>query len=549
MQTHNKLDGRLLREMVFSAASLLEQNRGALDALNVFPVPDGDTGTNMGLTMVSAVRELQALESDDVAVVAEAFARGALKGARGNSGVILSQLIRGLARGAKDHTQLSGAEFVQALKLGVETAYKAVMKPTEGTILTVARVAVEKTLVEAKRTPDLQSCMAALIRHGEATLQQTPDMLPVLKQAGVVDAGGAGLMCIYRGFNQAITGEVKDWDMSFAAPDPAKISAVAAFEGDINFTYCTEFFITHIKNSVTETQLDRFRDLLVKVGDSAVVVGDLALVKVHVHSNDPGVILQEAMKMGELSSIKIDNMKEQHRSLNDIPAAMVSPQPVVEEKEMGMAAVVTGAGISSIFADLAVDQLVQGGQSMNPSIEDIQFAIAAVPAPQVFVFPNNSNIIMAAQQAAGISDKQVAVIPTTSIPQGLTAALAFRPDKPFEDNVTRMNEAINEVKSGQITTAVRDSQIDDQDIHQGDILGMFDKQIAVVGRDVDAVAVALLEQMVDDDSSLITVLYGHEVEPDAADALTTKLQELFDAVDVETHDGGQPLYDYIFSVE
>jgi len=549
VQVQKELDGRLLKEMVFAATGMLEQNRAALDALNVFPVPDGDTGTNMSLTMMAAARELQNIDSDDVSEVADAFASGALKGARGNSGVILSQLIRGLARGAKGHATLTGAEFVQALKLGVETAYKAVMKPTEGTMLTVSRVAVEKSLNDARRTPDLLPCMEALIRYGEVTLQQTPDMLPVLKQAGVVDAGGAGVMCIYRGFHQAITGEVIEWVMPVVEAGPV-MSPAAQFDGEILFVYCTEFFITNVKNSVTETQLERFRDLLAKVGDSAVVVGDIGeteLIKVHVHSNEPGTILQEALKMGDLSNVKIENMREQHSSLNDLPAPpMVQQQPL---KEMGMVAVVTGAGIASIFTDLTVDQLVEGGQSMNPSIEDIRFAIAAVPAKQVFVFPNNSNIGMAADEAAKLSDKAVAVIHTTNIPQGLAAALAFREDKSFEENEARMNAAITTVKGGQITAAVRDSKMNGHKIHKGDILGLFDKEIAVVGKEVNEVAVELLQRMVDEESSMITVLYGQDVEDEAANSLTEKLQGLFDMVDIETHNGGQPLYDYLFMVE
>ncbi len=553
MLVQQKIDGLILKDMVLAAANLLEKNKKNVDALNVFPVPDGDTGTNMTLTMMAAAREVKGTQSTSVSDIAEALARGSLKGARGNSGVILSQLFRGFARGIKDYKEIDGYQFAIGLKAGVETAYKAVMKPTEGTILTVARVSAEQALLEGKKSINLLRVLDTLVENSEKTLQRTPEMLPVLKQAGVVDAGGMGLLCIYQGFKAALDGEeVLDEGLDEVLTVTEDSHASLSLEQEeIKFGYCTEFFITNIFPSVTQKEIDRLKEKLQKIGDSLIVVGDENLIKVHVHSNMPGKVLQFALRLGELSSVKIDNMREQHRHIidqKDDQQAIATPFIDIQKK-YGIVAVAMGDGITRIFKDLSVDQVIEGGQTMNPSIEDIHTAIEKIPADNIFVLPNNSNIILAAEQAKNLTNKNVSVIPSKSIPQGLAAVLAYNPDMEFDGNVERMTSSLQHVKTGQVTYAVRNSSFDDQTIGEGDIIGLSDGSIRQVGKDISEVGLGLLKEIVTDEDEIITVFYGKDVSEQEANRFVEKVQQTFPQCDVEQHTGGQPLYYYIFSVE
>ena len=539
-----KVDGLLFREMLMAGAALLEQNREAVDALNVFPVPDGDTGTNMSLTVMAAVKEINQSELIRVDEAAEAVAKGSLKGARGNSGVILSQLFRGFARGVAGEAEITPMAFAQALKSGSETAYKAIMKPKEGTILTVSRIIADAAISQAQKAPDdMEALFKTILASGESILKRTPEMLPVLKQAGVVDAGGRGLLLIYSGMNAVLMGEEVPTSPVIMCED-----GVASFDDDhdaiaeIRFAYCTEFLIQNLGEAVTDDEIATFRRKLNRIGDCVLVVGDLTLVKVHVHTNDPGKAVQAALALGELTNVSISNMLEQRRERLRASGA----QP---DKESGMVAVSQGEGFSAIFMDLGVDCIVEGGQTMNPSIEDLLEAIDSVHATTVYVFPNNSNVILAAQQAAEHSKRAVHVIPTKNVAMGVAGVIACQTDTPPDDNVRQMTEAAERVKSGMITVAVRDSKYEDLDIHEGDFIGLSNGKISICGDTPYDVAVRLMQELVTDDDSLITIFYGADAEPDEANALADAFSAAYSLCDIELHSGGQPVYSYILSVE
>ncbi len=543
------IDGLLLRDMVVAGASLLEKNREAVDALNVFPVPDGDTGTNMSLTMMSAVREVNGKEYLSAGEAAEALAKGALKGARGNSGVITSQLYRGFAKALEGVDRITPTIFAQALKSGAETAYKAVMKPKEGTILTVARVIAEDAMRQVQLYPDdFEGLMNVILTSGDAILRRTPDMLPVLKQAGVVDAGGRGLLLIYAGYAAALRGElIENTQVDFHSDAKAvEFDDDHDAIGDIKFAYCTEFLVQNLMATAHESDIDTFRRRLNRIGDCVLVVGDLSLVKVHVHTNDPGKALQYGLALGELVNLKIENMVEQRRELQRKKDEEKKQEP---PKDYGMVAVSLGDGFSQIFHDLTVDAVVDGGQTMNPSIEDVLAAVEKVNAKCVFIFPNNGNVILAAQQAAELSEKEVHVIPTKNVAMGIAAAVAFQPEVNSAENVKRMEEAAQRVKTGTITFAVRDTEYEALHIKEGDIIGLCNGKIHCTGSSVHDVALELMQELVTDDDELITVYYGKDTSEVDAQSLTEELSDLYDNCDVEAHMGGQPLYYYLISVE
>jgi len=537
----------MFRDMIIAGAALLEKNKALIDSLNVFPVPDGDTGTNMSMTMQSAVREVHALQQDaTVSQVADAVSLGALKGARGNSGVILSQLFRGFS------TALKGAEFMdasllsQALTTGASTAYRAVMKPKEGTILTVSRMIAEACTPLARRNVSVDELVECMLTSGEAALLKTPDMLPVLKEAGVVDSGGKGLLTIYYGFKMVLDGEdIEDFEAEPVSAVSLDDQAVTIEDAEsIEFGYCTEFFITHLSDSFREEDLDRLRDKMMHIGDSVVVAYDAGMVKVHVHSNAPGKILQYALRLGEVDKVKIENMREQNRELKE--------QRLRNQKEFAMIAVSAGEGLSAVFHDLGVTGLIEGGQTMNPSIEDIAKAVYKVNARNVFILPNNSNIILAAQQAAELSECNVITIPSKTIPQGIACAIAFHPDLSAEENTVRMNEALQSVISGSVTYAVRDTSFNGAAIRQGDYIGMTDGKITNVGASVDEVACSLLRDMIKksgSDESIVTIFYGETMDEQNATQLADTLQAEFPQAEFIVQAGGQPLYYYYFSVE
>ena len=557
------IDGLLLKEMIIAGANLLEQNREAIDALNVFPVPDGDTGTNMSLTMKSTVREIAAQDVTSASRLADLAARGALKGARGNSGVILFQILRGFARGIEGCETVDAAAFAKGLRSGADTAYKAVMKPKEGTILTVIRVISEDSARYVIKHPDnLPGLLDKVIRSGEAILAKTPDMLPALKQAGVVDSGGQGLLTVFKGWRAAFNGE----KIEETAVDVGN-AATFEFEEDhdsleeIKFKYCTEFIIQEMNPGVTEDDVNRFRTRLTRIGDCVVVVGDFSLVKVHVHTNEPGKALQYACELGELVNLKIDNMAEERRErLRQAEEAQKAAelkrqqeeaaQSAEEElKEYGMVAVSLGEGFSGIFTDLGVDHIVEGGQTMNPSIEDILEAVAGVGAKTVFVLPNNSNVILAASQAAELSDREVVVLPTKNVAMGIGAVIAFNPEASVEENREAMTAAAEQVKTGQITFAVRDTVFEDKEIKEGDIIGIHNGRIEVVGRSIHDIAIELTQHVVEDGDALITIYYGQDTKEEDANALGEEIAALYADLDVEVQYGGQPLYYYLISAE
>ena len=542
-----RIDAQMFRDMVVSAANYLEKNKQNLNDLNVFPVPDGDTGTNMMMTLVSAAKEVNACQAQNVGKMVQAFGDGALKGARGNSGVILSQLFRGFSKSvSKEQETLDAQDFARAIEMGVEAAYKAVMKPKEGTILTVAKSMAKEARKQADAGADLLDLIEAVIGAGEKMLQKTPELLPVLKEAGVVDAGGAGLLVIYKGFKMAMDGEEVAEVLDLSLPKQIPASAMQDIStAEIEFGYCTEFFITHT-TGVTEESIEHLRDKLLAIGDSLVVVGDPELIKVHVHTNMPGKVLQYALKLGQLSKIKIDNMREQHQSLTGL-------SPVEEEKpkkQIAVVAVSAGDGLGAIFKDCLVDELVEGGQSMNPSAEDIKEAIERAPSDCVIVLPNNKNIILAAEQAGELTKKTIAVIPSKTFPQGLSAMLSYRgEDASLEENAQAMKEALGGVKSAAITKAVRDSHMNGEQILEGEFLGILEGDIVSHGTDMKQTADALLEQMVTEDDAVISFYSGAEVAEEEARALVDEIAEKYDDLDTELYQGGQPVYHYIISVE
>lgn len=540
------IDGLMLREMVLAGTALLEKNREKVDALNVFPVPDGDTGTNMSLTMASATKELNAKEYLNASEAAAALAKGALRGARGNSGVITSQLYRGFSRALEGVEKITPPQFAAALKSGADTAYKAVMRPKEGTILTVARVIADDAMRQAQIAPDdFDALFTTILTSGEAILARTTDMLPALKQAGVVDAGGRGLLLIYAGYAAALRGEHIDSVQAAVDQDDKKPEFVDDHDSieEFKFAYCTEFSIRNIRKSAKETDLDMFRRQLNRIGDRVLVVGDLMTgIKAHVHTNDPGKALQCGQMLGDLVDLKVENMAETRKAKT--PAAEdVPPKPY------GMVAVSLGDGFSTIFKDLAVDLIVEGGQAMNPSIEDIQQAIDKVNAETVFVLPNNGNVILAAQQASELCKRRVLVVPTKNVAMGIAAVVAFQPDLSPEDNVQRMDEAAQKVRTGTITYAVRDSEFETMHITQGDIIGLHNGKVSVKADNVHDVAIELMKEIVTEDDGLITLYYGQDTKEEDAQALAAELEEQYPDCDVEVQQGGQPLYYYLIAVE
>ena len=543
------IGGAMLKEIFLAGAALLEKNRAYIDSLNVFPVPDGDTGTNMSMTMQSAVREIQNCKGTTVSDIAAAASLGALKGARGNSGVILSQILRGFAKALSGKEEMTPESFAAAFTTGTAAAYKAVMKPKEGTMLTVARMIAEALTREAEEGANLYKLIDVMLEEGERALKLTPELLPVLKEAGVVDSGGKGLLTILRGFKMVVDGEEID-EYVLAGQEQTTAEVSNGEEGadlealdDIEFGYCTEFFIIHLEESFSEAELDKFREKLMKIGDSVVVAYDTDFVKVHVHSNCPGKILQLALRLGEVDRVKIENMREQNRELL---ANMKK-----NEKENAIVAVSISDGIDEVYKAVGVNNLISGGQTMNPSTDSIVKAIRRANARNVFVLPNNSNIIMAAQQAAALTDRNVIVIPTKTMMQGLSAALAYSDDVDVKTNTERINAAIKQVLSGSVTYAVRDTQVNGDKISQGDIIGLLDNSITKVGTDVGTVAADLLCEMIEKkgEECIAAIFYGEGADEESAQAVADAVNEKYPDAEITVQYGGQPLYYYYFSVE
>ena len=538
------LNGAMLRSMILTAAKVLEINRVTVDSLNVFPVPDGDTGTNMSLTLQSAVKELINCNSNKISEISDAVSRGALRGARGNSGVITSQILRGMCNVFKKAEEIDVKIFAQALMNGAEVAYGAVSKPKEGTMLTVIRMIAENAQSTRRRHADFETFFPEIMKAGNEAVELTPSLLPVLKKAGVVDAGGKGLMCIFDGMFKAIMGETVSGDIEI--PDAKSVETAMEHAdimslGTIEFAYCTEFFIINLKKQTTMADIERFKEFLMTIGDCVIVIGDLEFVKVHVHTNQPGVALTKALQLGELDKLKIENMLEQNRAL--------MKKYEEEKKEMGMMSVSAGDGISSIFKDLMVDSVIEGGQSMNPSASDIADAVQRINAENVFVFPNNKNIILAAEQAKSlVENKTIHVIPTKNIPQGFSAALAFNPDLSVDENKANMIHALDTVTVGQVTYAVRNTKLYGFDLKVGDIMGLDNKKILSVGKEVSEVTLKLIEKLRSDEE-IITLYYGKDVKEEEAEALASVIAEQYPDCDVEIHYGGQPIYYYYIALE
>ena len=536
----------MLAKMFLAGAGNIEAKKEFINELNVFPVPDGDTGTNMSLTIMAAAKEVSALEKLNMKDLAKAISSGSLRGARGNSGVILSQLFRGFTKAIKEVKEIDCLILANALDKAKETAYKAVMKPKEGTILTVARGIADKGWELAEETDDLEVFIPEIIKHAEHVLSKTPDMLPVLKEAGVVDSGGQGLLEVLKGAYDAFLGKEIDYSAIASSTGAAvtKVSAEAATE--IKFGYCTEFIIM-AEREFTEEDEKTFKAYLESIGDSIVCVADDEIVKVHVHTNDPGLAIQKALTYGQLSRMKIDNMREEHEEklIRDAQKLAKEQKEKKKEaqKEFGFIAVSIGEGLNEIFKELGVDYIIEGGQTTKPSTADKLKAIDEVNAKHVFIFPNNKNITLAANQAKSlVKDKEVIVIPTKTVPQGITAIINFVPDLSAEENEEVMLEEIKNVKTGQVTYAVRDTHIDDKEIHKDDIMGIGDSGIIAVGTDIAATTKEMLETLVDEDSELISIYYGADVSEEDAEKLTAEIEEKYPSVDVDTHFGGQPIY-------
>ena len=547
------INAEVLAKMFLAGAGNIEAKKEFINELNVFPVPDGDTGTNMSLTIMAAAKEVTAIEQFDMASLAKAISSGSLRGARGNSGVLLSQLFRGFTKGIKEHKEVDTVILAKACMKAKDTAYKAVMKPKEGTILTVARGIAEKAVELAETTDDLEIFIPQVIEHAEYVLSQTPDMLPVLKEAGVVDSGGQGLLEVLKGAYDAFLG--KEIDYSKIAPSTGKATLKVSNDvpADIKFGYCTEFIIMTEKE-FTEKDEREFKAYLESIGDSIVCVADEEIVKIHVHTNDPGLAIQKALTFGQLSRMKIDNMREEHQEklIRDAEKLALEQAKKKEEprKEMGFIAVSIGEGLNEIFRELGADYIIEGGQTMNPSTEDMLAAIDAVNAEHIFILPNNKNIIMAANQAQSLTkDKDIIVIPTKTVPQGITAIINYMPEADAKTNEETMLEEIKNVKTGQVTYAVRDTHIDDKEIHEGDIMGIGDTGILSVGTSVEETTKDMLAQLVDEDSELISLYFGQEVSEEEAERLSAEIEELYPDADVDTHFGGQPIYYYVLAVE
>lgn len=561
------INAECLAKMFLAGAKHLDATKEWINELNVFPVPDGDTGTNMSMTILSAAREVNALENPNMSALAKAISSGSLRGARGNSGVILSQLFRGFSKVIGEHQELDVAILSDAMQKAVETAYKAVMKPKEGTILTVARGVAEKAAELADETEDLIVFGEAVIKHAEFVLSQTPDMLPVLKQAGVVDSGGQGLVQVLKGAYDALLGKEIDYEIE-GAPTGSPVKISSRVEEEIKFGYCTEFIIV-LNRPLSDREEREYKAYLESIGDSIVVVADDEIVKTHVHTNDPGLAIQRALTHGSLSKIKIDNMREEHQEklIKDAEklaaqqkqeqASAPSEEPEADEtkgdepkKEFGFIAVSIGDGLNEIFRGLGADDIIEGGQTMNPSTEDLLKAVERVNAEHIFILPNNSNIILAANQAAELAeDKDVVVLPTKTIPQGITALVNFIPDYSVEENQKTMMEEVSHVKSGQVTYAVRDTEIDGRQIKENDYMGIGDHTILSVGTDLAAVTLEMVDEMMDEDAAIVSIYYGEESTEEAASALASAIGEKYPEVEVEINSGGQPIYYYVISVE
>ena len=551
MVNKRTIDAKILSRMFLAGAKNLEAKKEWINELNVFPVPDGDTGTNMTLTIMAAASEVGSLVSPDMETLAKAISSGSLRGARGNSGVILSQLLRGFTKGVKTYKELDAPAIAAAMEKGVETAYKAVMKPKEGTILTVAKEAALKALEVAEETTDLEDFFRIVFDHAEATLEKTPDMLPVLKEAGVVDSGGQGLLEVLRGAIDGYMGKEVDYSQFSTQTGSAVTKISLQAEADIKFGYCTEFIILADK-PMPEEEEHKFKEFLTSIGDSIVVVADDEIVKVHVHTNHPGQAIEKALTYGALSRMKIDNMREEHqeRLIKDAEKLAKEEAAAQPQKEVGFISVSAGKGLTEIFKELGVDYLIEGGQTMNPSTEDMLNAIERVNAKTIYIFPNNKNIIMAANQARDLTeDKEIVVIPTKTIPQGVTAMISFVPEKSSEENAEAMMQAVSKVKTGQITYAVRDTRIDDKEIHEGDIMGIGDSGMLAVGTDRMEVAKETVAQMMDDEAEVISIYFGADVEEEEAEELAAAVEEAYPDCDVEVNMGGQPIYYYVISVE
>ena len=548
------IDSSKLAKMFLAGASNLDAKKEWINELNVFPVPDGDTGTNMTMTIMSAAREVGGLgENPEMKALAKAISSGSLRGARGNSGVILSQLFRGFCKVVGEYDEVDVCVLSDAMQKAVETAYKAVMKPKEGTILTVAKGAADKALELADETDDLVYFCDEVIKHADYVLSQTPEMLPVLKQAGVVDSGGQGLMQVLKGAYDALLGKEVDYTIDVPTGGSSFVKISAETEAEIKFGYCTEFIIV-LNKPMTDREELEFKAFLESIGDSIVVVADDEVTKTHVHTNDPGLAIQRALTYGSLSKIKIDNMREEHEEKllkeAEQQALAAAEKKAEPRKEMGFVAVSIGEGMNEIFRGLGVDYIIEGGQTMNPSTEDMLNAIDNVNAETVFILPNNSNIIMAANQAASIvEDKEIIVIPTKTVPQGITAVINYLPDVSAEENQEAMVEAISTVKTGQVTYAVRDTEIDGFQIKENDYMGIGDKSILAVGTDMNTVTLQMLEKMIDEDTEMVSIYYGSESSEEDAEVILEAIEEKYPDVDVEINDGGQPIYYYVISVE
>ncbi|MED3626993.1 DAK2 domain-containing protein [Bacillus subtilis] len=548
------LNGRTFAEMILAGAQNLSQNASAVDALNVFPVPDGDTGTNMNLSMTSGAREVEQMDTDDIGKVGSALSKGLLMGARGNSGVILSQLFRGFSKSIETKKEINALEFAAALQAGVDMAYKAVMKPVEGTILTVAKDAAKKAMILAEKETDITALMIAVTEEAEASLNRTPELLPVLKEVGVVDSGGKGLLCVYEGFLASLKGEtvpqkavLPSLDDMVSAEHHKSAQSMMNTE-DIEFGFCTEVMV-RLDQTKREFDEGTFRQDLSQFGDSLLVIADESLAKVHIHAEEPGNVLNYAQHYGELIKIKIENMREQHTSIISQESKPADNETPPEKQPYGIVTVAMGEGISDLFKSIGASVVIEGGQTMNPSTEDIVDAVKSVNADTVFILPNNSNIIMAANQAASVVDEQVFVIPAKTVPQGMSALLAFNPDQEAEANEANMLSAIQQVKSGQVTFSVRDTHIDGKDIKKGDFMGILNGTIIGTSENQLSAAKMLLSEMIGEDDEIVTILYGEDASQEEAEQLEAFLSEKYEEIEVEIHNGKQPLYSYIVSAE
>ena len=548
------INTELLQKMFLAGAANLEAKKEFINELNVFPVPDGDTGTNMTLTILSAAKEVKALENPDMVAIAKAISSGSLRGARGNSGVILSQLLRGFTKEIREHKEIDTITLAKACERATATAYKAVMKPKEGTILTVAKGASQKAAELAETTEDLDTFISEVINYAQEVLEKTPEMLPVLKEAGVVDSGGQGLLEVMRGAYDAFQGKEIDYSAIEASAGTKMVKPSEQAETEIKFGYCTEFIIM-LEKEFTAKDETEFKAYLESIGDSIVCVADDDIVKIHVHTNDPGLAIQKALTYGQLSRMKIDNMREEHqeRLIKDaekLAAQQAEAKKAEPRKEVGFIAVSIGEGMNEIFRELGADYIIEGGQTMNPSTEDMLNAIDQVNAEHIFILPNNKNIILAANQAQTLTeDKDIIVVPSKTVPQGITAIINYMPDADAQTNLEAMIEGIGNVKTGQVTYAVRDTHIDDKEIHEGDIMGIGDSGILAVGQSVEETTKEMLAQLVDEDTELMSLYYGQDVQDESAENFAQEIEDLYPDVDVDVHSGGQPIYYYVLSVE